>query len=85
MNESECAPPDGTLDEQIEQYRRMTGGQRIAIALEKGRIAREAAEARVRQSHPHLSDPKVRTHMRRLIDLSRELEVDIDKLPLSVY
>jgi hypothetical protein len=75
---------EAAFDKPHEQ-RRMTGEQRLAIALNMSRIAREAAESRVRQKRPLATDTEVIQRMRRLIALSRQTEVDIDRLPPGAY
>ena len=44
---------------QFEAYRRMTGAQRLKIALDMSEFVRECAKSRIRKRHPEMTDQEV--------------------------
>jgi hypothetical protein len=64
-------PPADTTPEawaqQLAMLGRMTGEQRVAIALRLTRVAREASRAGIRARHPSYSDDEVRRAFFRML------------------
>jgi ABC-type Na+ transport system ATPase subunit NatA len=52
-------PEDGAR-KQIEIYRKMTGKQRLRIAMELYELSRELISANIRNSHPGISEEEFR-------------------------
>jgi len=63
--------PDRALNEQIERYRRMTGEQRLAIALELHELACNVAREGIRHQNPDADESEVERLLRRRLELSR--------------
>ena len=63
--------PEGALNEQIERYRRMTGEQRLAIALELHELACNVAREGIRHQNPDADESEVERLLRRRLELSR--------------
>jgi hypothetical protein len=63
--------PEAALQRQIECYRKMTGEQRLAIALELHEFACDIAREGIRRQHPTATDDDVEHYLRRRIELSR--------------
>ncbi len=59
------------LDEQIAGYRRMTGEQRLGIALELHALACDVARAGIRARHPDADDAEVERLLHARIELGR--------------
>jgi len=59
------------LEKQIQIYRRMTGEQRLAIALNLHEMSCEIAREGIRRQHPEASPKEVERLLRRRIELSR--------------
>jgi hypothetical protein len=59
------------LERQVQLYRRMTGEQRLAIALELHEVSCEIAREGIRLRHPEASAKEVERLLRRRIELSR--------------
>lgn len=59
------------LDRQIEQYRRMTGEQRLAIALDLHELSCEVAREGIRAQHPHADAQEVERLLHRRLELAR--------------
>ena len=51
---------------QLEVFRRMTGEQRLKLALEMSDFARELSLSRIRAEHPEWSDWQVKRELLRL-------------------
>ena len=66
--------PEEALQRQIEIYRRMTGEQRLKIALDLHEFACEIARAGIRRQYPDAGPDEVDRHLRRRIELSRGTE-----------
>jgi hypothetical protein len=64
------------LQMQIEAYRRMTGEQRLAIALGLHELSCEIARAGIRHQYPEATPEEVEQHLRRRIELAREFDDD---------
>ena len=63
--------PDRALHEQIERYRRMTGEQRLAIALELHELSCNVVPEGIRQQNPQADEAKVERLLRRRLELAR--------------
>ncbi|MFA6563720.1 MAG: hypothetical protein WCV00_17585 [Verrucomicrobiia bacterium] len=56
---------------QIERYRRMTGEQRLAIALELHELSCEVAREGIRRQHPEADAAEIERLLRQRIELAR--------------
>ncbi len=63
--------PAAALEKQIECYRRMTGEQRLAIALDLHEFACEVAREGIRRQHPEADAAEVERLLRHRLDLAR--------------
>ncbi len=63
--------PQAALDEQIERYRRMTGEQRLAIALDLHELSCDIAREGIRRQHPKADADEVERLLRRRLELAR--------------
>lgn len=63
--------PSGALDQQIQRYRRMTGEQRLAIALELHALSCDLARESIRRQHPEADVGEVERWLRRRLELAR--------------
>jgi hypothetical protein len=61
------------LDKQIECYRRMTGEQRLAIALDLHQLACDIAREGIRQQHPEASDAEGERLLHHRLELARAI------------
>lgn len=61
--------PEQALSEQIERYRRMTGEQRLAIALEWHELSCNVAREGIRQQHPEADEAEVERRLRQRLEL----------------
>jgi hypothetical protein len=59
------------LDKQIECYRRMTGEQRLAIALDLHEASCEIAREGIRRQHPEADAAEVERLLRHRLELAR--------------
>lgn len=59
------------LDKQIEHYRRMSGEQRLALALDLHEIACEIAREGIRRQHPEADHAEVERLLRHRLELAR--------------
>ena len=59
------------LDEQIKRYRRMTGEQRLAIALDLHELACDIAREGIRRQHPEADPTEVEKLLHRRLELAR--------------
>ena len=59
------------LEKQIELYRRMTGEQRLAIALDLHELSCEVAREGIRRQHPQADAAEVERLLRRRLELAR--------------
>jgi Rv0078B-related antitoxin len=64
--------PDRALREQIELYRRMTGEQRLAIALELHELACNVAREGIRHQNPTADNAEVERLLRQRLELARQ-------------
>lgn len=65
--------PEAATQIQIERYRRMTGEERLGIALDLHELACEVAREGIRQQHPTADTAEVERLLRRRIALTRSL------------
>lgn len=60
------------LEEQIRRYRRMTGEQRLALALELHEMSCNVAREGIRHQHPEAGPAEVERLLRRRLELARQ-------------
>jgi len=60
------------LEKQIEQYRRMTGEQRLGIALNLHEMSCEVAREGIRHQHPAANAEEVEHLLHRRLELTRQ-------------
>jgi hypothetical protein len=65
--------PDRALQEQIERYRRMTGEQRLAIALELHELSCNVAREGIRHQNPGADEAEVERLLRQRLLLAYQL------------
>ena len=63
--------PAVAFEEQINRYRRMTGEQRLALALELHELSCDVAREGIRSQHPEASPAEVERLLHRRLDLAR--------------
>ena len=63
--------PEQAVSEQIERYRRMTGEERLAIALGLHELACQVAREGIRRQHPDATPEGVEQYLRRRLELAR--------------
>ena len=61
-------------ERQIERYRRMTGEQRLAIALELHEMSCDIAREGIRRQHPEADAAEVERLLRQRLELARAHE-----------
>jgi hypothetical protein len=66
--------PETALQRQIERYRKMTGEQRLQIALELHQFACDVTRAGIRRQFPDASEGEIEQRLRRWVELSRDAE-----------
>jgi hypothetical protein len=59
------------LDEQIKRYRRMTGEQRLALALELHELSCQVAREGIRHQHPQATPAEVERLLHHRLELAR--------------
>ena len=64
--------PERALQEQIARYRRMTGEQRLAIALQLHELACNIAREGIRHQHPNADEAEVERLLRQRLQLVRQ-------------
>lgn len=60
------------LGEQIKRYRRMTGEERLAIALELHELSCNVAREGIRHQNPNADEAEVERLLRRRLELARQ-------------
>ena len=65
--------PQAALDKQIERYRRMTGEERVALALSLHELSCDVAREGIRHRHPQATTAEVEAMLRRRIALAHKL------------
>jgi type II secretory pathway predicted ATPase ExeA len=63
--------PERALNEQIQRYRRMTGEQRLALALELHELSCNVAREGIRYQHPGVDETEVERLLRQRLELAR--------------
>ena len=63
--------PKRALEKQIEGYRRMTGEQRISLALELHELACAVAREGIRRQHPDATEQEVEGLLSKRLQLAR--------------
>jgi len=63
--------PTEALDKQIDRYRRMTGEQRLSVALDLYELTCEIAREGIRQTNPEADSAEVERLLRRRLELVR--------------
>jgi hypothetical protein len=63
--------PDRALNQQIERYRRMTGEQRLRIALEL-QLSCNVAREGIRRQNPNADEAAVERLLRQRLELARQ-------------
>jgi len=63
--------PERALNEQIERYRRMTGEQRLALALELHELSCNVTREGIRRQHPEADEAEVERQLRRRLEMAR--------------
>ena len=64
--------PERARNEQIERYRRMTGEQRLALALELHELACNIAREGIRHQNPDADEAEVERLLRLRLELTRQ-------------
>ncbi len=64
--------PERALQKQIEAYRRMTGEQRLAIALELHELSCNVTREGIRYQHPDANEAEVERLLRQRLQLARQ-------------
>jgi hypothetical protein len=64
--------PEQALQEQIERYRRMTGEERLAIALELHELSCNVAREGIRYQNPYADEAEVERLLRQRLALVRQ-------------
>ena len=62
------------LNEQIKRYQRMTGEQRLAVALELHELSCDIAREGIRRQDPKADAAEVERRLRHRIELEREIK-----------
>ena len=63
--------PAAALGEQIKRYRRMTGEQRLALALELHEMSCDISREGIRRQNPNADAAEVERLLRRRLELAR--------------
>ena len=63
--------PETALQRQIDRYRRMTGEERLAIALGLHKLSCDVAREGVRRQFPDADEAEVEAHLRKRIETGR--------------
>ncbi len=63
--------PEQALDRQIQQYRRMTGEERLELALSLHELACDLAREGIRNQNPHATEAEVERLLRERISRAR--------------
>ncbi len=63
--------PQAALDFQIERYRKMSGEERLAIALDLHEFSCDIAREGIRAQHPEANELEVEIQLRRRLELAR--------------
>ena len=63
--------PDAASEEQLRRYRRMTGEERLLIALRLHELSCDVAREGIRRQYPRATPEEVERHLRRRLELTR--------------
>lgn len=63
--------PQAALDFQIERYRKMSGEERLGIALDLHELSCDVAREGIRAQHPGADDTEVERRLRQRLELAR--------------
>ena len=63
--------PQAALDFQIERYRKMTGEERLGIALDLHELSCDVAREGIRSQHPNADEREVARLLRKRLELAR--------------
>ena len=63
--------PEAATKMQIERYRRMTGEERLGIALRLHELSCEMARVGIRRQHPKAGENEVNRLLRQRLELAR--------------
>jgi hypothetical protein len=63
--------PNEALEEQLRRYRRMTGEQRLLIALRLHELSCDVARDAIRRQHPFATPEEVEQQLHRRLELAR--------------
>jgi hypothetical protein len=72
MLQADYVTPERAIQEQVERYRRMTGEQRLAIALELHELSCNVAREGIRHQNPTASEAEVERLLRQRLQLARQ-------------
>jgi hypothetical protein len=64
--------PQAALNQQIEQYRQMSGEERLTIALHLFELSCEVAREGIRHQHPDSDEAEIERLLRERLDLARQ-------------
>jgi hypothetical protein len=64
--------PEQAFQKQLEIYRRMTGGQRVEIALNLHQLSCDVSREGIRHQHPNATPKEVEEYLKQRIIQSRE-------------
>jgi hypothetical protein len=64
--------PAHALNEQIDRYRRMTGEQRLSIALQLHELSCNVAREGIRHQNPQANEAEVERLLRQRLELARK-------------
>jgi Rv0078B-related antitoxin len=64
--------PEDALQEQIRRYQRMTGEQRLALALEMHELSCNVAREGIRHQNPGADEAEVEHQLRQRLRLARQ-------------
>ena len=62
--------PERAWNQQIERYSRMTGEQRLALALELHELSCKVAREGIRRQHPEADGAEVERRLRQRLELA---------------
>jgi Rv0078B-related antitoxin len=64
--------PDEAVQEQIRRYQRMTGEQRLALALELHELSCGVAREGIRHQNPNADEVEVERLLRQRLEMARQ-------------
>jgi len=63
--------PQAALDRQLQRYRKMSGEERLALALELHELSCEVGREGIRAQYPRANHEEVERQLRRRLQLTR--------------